>query len=225
MLGGLAVAERVGSTWVHESLAADEMDPNLMGAILLVYVAMLALPFVPGAEIGLLLLLTFGAEMAVPVYLATVLALMLSYSVGRLAPDALRLALLGRLGLAHEDAPTCAPGREAPELGRGLSASPWLKKILEHRGLTLVVLLNTPGNAVLGGGGGIALAAGLSRAFSFRAFLFCVAIAVAPVPLAVVASAQFAIPGMASCGHPVCFAESQTDADRQGSPLPTRSRQ
>ncbi|MEM9096050.1 MAG: hypothetical protein AAGC62_13860, partial [Pseudomonadota bacterium] len=50
MLGGLAVAERVGSTWVHESLAADEMDPILMGAILFVYVAMLALPFVPGAE-------------------------------------------------------------------------------------------------------------------------------------------------------------------------------
>jgi hypothetical protein len=43
-------------------------------------------------------------------------------------------------------------------------------------------LINMPGNSLIGGGGGIAMAAGYSRAFSYPAFLACAAVAVAPVP-------------------------------------------
>jgi hypothetical protein len=49
------------------------------------------------------------------------------------------------------------------------------------------VLINVPGNAVIGGGGGLAFAAGMSGVFSVPAFLLTVAIAVLPVPLAIFA--------------------------------------
>jgi hypothetical protein len=45
------------------------------------------------------------------------------------------------------------------------------------------VLINLPGNMLVGGGGGIALVAGMTRLFSWPAFLLTVAVAVAPVPL------------------------------------------
>jgi hypothetical protein len=47
------------------------------------------------------------------------------------------------------------------------------------------VALNLPGNTLLGGGGGIALMAGLSGLYPMPAYLTTVAIAVAPVPLLV----------------------------------------
>ena len=55
--------------------------------------------------------------------------------------------------------------------------------LLRHRYVALAVAINLPGNFLIGGGGGIALVAGLSRLFSFGGFLLTIAIAVAPVPL------------------------------------------
>jgi hypothetical protein len=55
--------------------------------------------------------------------------------------------------------------------------------LLRHRYLALMVLLNVPGNSLIGGGGGIAFAAGLSRLFPFPLFLATVMVAVAPVPV------------------------------------------
>jgi hypothetical protein len=43
-------------------------------------------------------------------------------------------------------------------------------------------LINMPGNTVIGGGGGIAMAVGYSRTFTYPGFLACAAVAVAPVP-------------------------------------------
>ena len=57
--------------------------------------------------------------------------------------------------------------------------------LLRQRYLALALLLNMPGNFVLGGGGGIAMMAGLSRVFSPPLFLLMTMLAVAPVPLAV----------------------------------------
>ena len=55
--------------------------------------------------------------------------------------------------------------------------------LLRHRHLMLALSFNLPGNTLLGGDGGIALAAGLSRLYSTTGFLATVMIAVAPVPL------------------------------------------
>lgn len=53
--------------------------------VLALYVLLLSLPFVPGAEIGLALLVGFGSVVAWPVYLATVLALSIAFAAGRFA--------------------------------------------------------------------------------------------------------------------------------------------
>jgi hypothetical protein len=46
-------------------------------------------------------------------------------------------------------------------------------------------LFNLPGNAALGGGGGIAMMSGFSRLFTFGGFVTAVAVAIAPVPLVI----------------------------------------
>ena len=57
--------------------------------------------------------------------------------------------------------------------------------LLRHRFLALMVALNLPGNALVGGGGGICLVAGFSRLFTLPRFALAIAAAVAPVPLMV----------------------------------------
>jgi len=165
-------------------------------AALALYAALLALPFVPGAEIGLLLLFGFGAVMALPVYLATVAGLTLSFAAGRLAPSSLPRALLRRLGTRSPEAGEPA---SAPDVWAALSRDggrPWLARLTRRRWLALIVLINLPGNSALGGGGGIALAAGLTRMMSLPVFLLCTAVAVAPVPLAVLLAGRFELAAM-----------------------------
>jgi hypothetical protein len=60
-----------------------------------------------------------------------------------------------------------------------------LPLLLRYRYLALAAALNIPGNYLIGGGGGIALFAGVSRLYSVPGFLITIALAVAPVPMAV----------------------------------------
>lgn len=161
-----------------------------------VFVVTSAVPFVPGAEIGLGLIFVFGAKIAFLVYVSMVAALILSYLVGRFVPALYVASAFGYFGLAKARelvlrmAPLDAEGR----LGLLTAEAPstWIPKLLRYRYLALVVLLNLPGNSVIGGGGGIAFTAGLSGLYSFPAYFLAVLVAVAPVPLFVVASAYFA---------------------------------
>jgi len=140
---------------------------------LLIYVVLIAVPFVPGAEIGLALMVVFGAVMAWPVYIATVLALSIAFAVGRLASQ-------HRHPQSYRGA---GPTSDAlARFAQRLRARRWLQPLLRFRWLAVVVLINMPGNTVIGGGGGVAMAIGYSRAFTYPAFLACAAIAVAPVP-------------------------------------------
>lgn len=144
--------------------------------ILLIYIAVLTVPFLPSSEIGLALMLVYGSAMALPVYIATILALSIAFGVGRF------LSLRSGHRLVAGQA-TFAEGVSA--LAAKLPAGPALRQIMNHRWLTAAILFNTPGNTVVGGGGGIAMAMGCSRSFTFPAFLICVALAVAPVPIMV----------------------------------------
>ena len=56
---------------------------------------------------------------------------------------------------------------------------------LDRPYLLLAVLLNVPGNSVIGGGGGLCLLAGLIGVYRPRWMLPTLALATAPVPLAV----------------------------------------
>lgn len=138
------------------------------------YTLAMALPFVPGIEIGLALMLVFGAPGIVLVYLCTQLALALSYLAGRLVPP-------GKLARAFEFF-----GMERARRLVTAQAAP-----LPRPGLALAALLNLPGNAVIGGAGGIGLLAGVTRALSFPRYLMLVALATTPVPVALLAGARF----------------------------------
>ena len=55
--------------------------------------------------------------------------------------------------------------------------------LLKNRYLALAILLNVPGNSLLGGAGGLAFMAGISGLYRFWPYLLSVLIAVAPIPL------------------------------------------
>lgn len=179
--------------YLQVSSLAQAGMPVLSGiaAALLAYVVLTAIPFVPGTEIGVALLMVFGAPVALPVYLSTVAALTLSFTLGRLAPAHQLADWPGRRGFVRVASLVAAFERLGPD-GRDRYLSQhtprWLRPLLgRHRMITLVVLINLPGNTLIGGGGGIALVTGLSRLMSLPQFLLGVALGVAPVPIAVVA--------------------------------------
>ncbi len=156
---------------------------------LIFYALLVAIPFVPGLEIGLSLMMMKGSSIAPFVFLATLGGLALAYLVGRYLPDRLlynlfadlRLKsacrLIERLGPLDQQSRLDILQERLPKF---VSAS-----LLRYRYVTVAVLLNIPGNALIGGGGGIALISGLSRTFTTRGILVTFALAVSPVPLAV----------------------------------------
>jgi hypothetical protein len=183
--------------WVGDLLALDiYLSPSTESAIhrmvllaFAAYVALMTLPFVPGIEIGLGLMVVFGGEISLLIYMGTVLALTLSFLIGALVPERTLQWVLGRLHLRRAETLVATLERLPLQerLSRLLSSSssralPWLFK---YRYLAVAVALNVPGNALVGGGGGIGLAAGMSRLFRPLDYLLTVAAAVAPVPLAV----------------------------------------
>ena len=154
-----------------------------------VYTLLLAIPFVPGAEIGLALIAMLGPPIAFLVYVCTVAGVTISFLVGRLIPLNLLIRFVEGLGLAKTSAllKSIEPLDGQQRLQALTQNAPvrFLPFMLKYRYFALAVALNVPGNFVIGGGGGIALFAGVSRLFSLPLFLITVAIAVSPVPLAV----------------------------------------
>jgi len=152
-----------------------------------VYIVLMSLPFVPGIEIGLALLMVFGESVAIPVYLCTLMALSLSFYAGKSIPlrSLIRAMHFFRL-LKAETLMLELQGMEREHLIDVLTSQApdrVIPFLIRHRFIALLLLLNLPGNALIGGGGGIGLIAGLSRLFSYRQFLFAIALAVAPVPV------------------------------------------
>jgi len=152
------------------------------------YVGLLALPFVPGAEIGIAMLTAFGAAIAPLIYAATVVSMMLAYCVGRLLPITVLERLLSflRMRRAADLVARAAPLAREERLAMLLDGAPprTVALALRHRYIALALSVNIPGNAVIGGGGGIMLMAGLSGIFAPVPTLFTIAAAVSPVPLA-----------------------------------------
>lgn len=154
-----------------------------------IYALLLAVPFVPGAEIGVALMAMLGPRIALLVYLCTISGLALSFILGRLIPLRLLIQLardlkFERTRLLLED---IEPLDRKARLNLLIDRAPkrLLPILLRHRYLALAVALNIPGNYVVGGGGGIALFAGISRLFSVIGFFGTIILAVAPVPIAV----------------------------------------
>ena len=172
-----------------ESDAAARAMIGLVATVLVGYAVMLAIPFVPGVEIGIAILMIEGAGAAPFVYLATVTGLTLAFLTGhyvalngliKLCTD-LHLHKIGRLLERIRDR---APNDRLAALDERLPN--WLAPLLvRYRYLTLAVLINIPGTIAIGGGGGIMMIAGLSRLFHVGLTVLTIALATLPVPLSV----------------------------------------
>lgn len=152
-----------------------------------VFVLLLAFPYVPGMELGLAMMMVLGTDGVMIVYGSTLVALSLSYFVGRTVDLRAVAALLAWLHLRRAHALVVRlDGLSGPErLDLLLESSPGrlVPFLLRHRYLAVALVLNLPGNAVIGGGGGIALLAGVSGIFSFPRYFAAVAVAILPLPL------------------------------------------
>lgn len=153
------------------------------------YSVLLAIPFVPGAEVGLALIAMLGPPIVFLVYLCTVAGLTLSFVVGRLIPTSMLIRLSEDIHLQRLSAllNSIEPLDRQEILAFLAAKAPnrYLPLLLRHRYLALAVAINVPGNFLIGGGGGIALFAGISRLYSIPGFLATIAISVAPIPIAV----------------------------------------
>ena len=148
----------------------------------LIYILLLSLPFVPGVELGVLLMCAFGKEGIVFVYFATIVGLSLAFLMGHMVPKKWVESLLKKLGFSQ------TRDKQSDEivsmLDNFLRHKKWLRTlILNYRYLVIGVLFNMPGIYLIGGGGGISLVCGISRNISFKWFLLTVVLAVSPVPL------------------------------------------
>lgn len=187
VIGGIYVGRLLADTAGIDVRPSNELEVHrwIMGSFV-VFVLAAAVPFVPGAEVGLALMLALGERIVPLVYLGMVLALTLAYLVGRWIPARVTAAGFGRLGLARARdlvlrlAPLGVEARLATLIAHApRGAVPFL---LRHRYLSLAIALNLPGNTLLGGGGGIALAAGMSGIYALGPCLATIALAVLPVP-------------------------------------------
>jgi fumarate reductase subunit D len=161
----------------------------MLALLLLAYAILIAIPFVPGVEIGLSLLAMEGAWIAPYIYLSTLAGLMVAYAVGVWLPYArlhralqdLRLHNVCRLLEGFQ------PLTRAQRLALLLNRAPrWLRPFVSsYRYFLLAALVNLPGNAILGGGGGILFVAGFSRLFTPLGVATTMALAVMPIPLTV----------------------------------------
>lgn len=162
---------------------------SMLVGVLLVYALLIAIPFVPGIEIGLMMFAALGSWIAPWIYLASIAGLFIAYSAGEWMP-------YGRLRRMFEDlrmrraadllAKMHQMTREEQVSMLCERAPRWLRPVIsQYRYLFLAALINLPGNAIIGGGGGILFLAGLSRLFRPFGVALTLALAVLPVPLAV----------------------------------------
>lgn len=181
------VIARVLTAYIDPLTAKGTMQLGLtVLLLLLLYTVLLAIPFVPGVEIGLSLLIVHGSEAAPFVYFATLVGLSASYFFGVAFSANLPCLFLKTLGF-HRACAFIDRMKELSREGRLKIMEDTLpgwagRLVLKKRYLVLALLLNLPGNSLIGGGGGIAMVSGLSRLFSPLGMLVTLALATAPVP-------------------------------------------
>lgn len=181
------------SQWVLEGLDFEITPVNeptvhrIIITSMIAYTILMAIPFVPGAEIGLGVMMILGPKIVPLVYFCTLVSLFLSFIVGRLIPGKFLINFLHTLHLQKASLLLNELEGLTPQKRFDLLIERSPKKIapllLKYRYLALLIVINTPGNIVAGGGGGIALSAGMSRLFTPPLFLLTIAVSVSPVPL------------------------------------------
>lgn len=182
-----------GGTWLTHQIEFqlfprhDSMLQFMVLGATLLYILLMVIPFMPGIEIGLALMILLGSKGALLIYLSTVLALSISFAIGRMTPPQLIKRLLNWFHLYKASALVTQleplDQQQRLKLLYEKAPSKLIPFLLKHRNLAIVAILNLPGNALIGGGGGIGVIAGMSQIFPYYAFIAIVAVATAPVPL------------------------------------------
>ncbi|PUB19246.1 hypothetical protein [Yoonia sediminilitoris] len=186
---------KLGVDWIMarihllEEEAAARAMVGLILTALIAYAVLVAIPFVPGIELGVGLLVVLGADVAPFVYLATVIGLSTAFLLGQ----SLSLDWLHRMFADFRLMRACRMLERIKQQSREERLADltgrlpvWLSKpLIDYRYIAIGLLLNMPGNSVIGGGGGIMLVAGITRLFQTLAMILTIALATMPVPLAV----------------------------------------
>lgn len=194
----LIVLANVGASWLIDRLEI-QIWPEYMEIVdravlisVILYVGLMATPFLPGIEIGLALMAMLGPKGVLVVYICTLIALTISFGVGRLFPTHLLVSLLRWLNITRAAALLknfdATPPERRLEFLAEKSSRQTIPAVLKRRYLVLALLLNLPGNALIGGGGGIAMIAGMSRLYSFPMYFLLISVAVLPGPILVMLS-------------------------------------
>lgn len=194
----LVISANIGISWLTDRLEIQFWPEHLeiVDRVVLVgvisYICLMALPFLPGIEIGLALMITLGPKGVFLVYLCTLAALTISFGLGKLFPTHLLVLLLRWLHLTRAAELLNRFGAIPPEKRLEFLAEHAPTKVLpalvRRRYLTLALLLNLPGNALIGGGGGIAMIAGMCRLYDFPRYFVLISVAILPGPILVILS-------------------------------------
>ena len=194
----LIILANIGISWLIDQLGF-QFHPRYFNMVeravivgLILYICLMAIPFLPGIEIGLILMILLGPQGAVLVYLCTLVAVTLSFGLGRIFPPHLLASLLGWLHLSRAESLLrkfdATPPEQRLEFIAGETSTGTMPALLKRRYLVLAALLNLPGNVVIGGAGGIAMLAGMSQLYSFPKYLLLVSVAVLPGPILITLS-------------------------------------
>ena len=156
---------------------------KLMFLIALIYIVLLMVPYFPGLEVGLILMCVFGKEGVVLTYFSTLVGLSLAYSLGRGSVHSKFLKNTFSKLTAQAD-----NNKNFKKVTSNLKKS-WFGQLthanIDHPkySILLAILLNLPGNSLLGGGGGISFWYGFKQLLSGPRYILVTAIAVLPIPL------------------------------------------
>lgn len=144
------------------------------------YALILAIPFMPGIELGLLLMLMFGEPGILAAYGGTVIGLLIPYLLGRTLPE----ALLNKFFLKKFASSNSSNSLGNPSnIFNSLINHRFVKRVLKCRAFTLAIAFNLPCNSLIGGGGSIAIAAGAQRFVSLGTYCLIIVLATLPIPL------------------------------------------
>ncbi len=139
------------------------------------YGLLLMLPFFPALEAGLLIMAMYGVDGVVGAYITTVVSLLLSFLLGYILMKNNHLAWVKNIARKNLKAnPNKRLNKIMVKVLNTLNVRPYF---------SLALLLNMPGNSLLGGGGGIAMMAGASGAVQFYKYSLTVLVATSIIPV------------------------------------------
>jgi hypothetical protein len=193
LVAGLAVAMIVGGKeavhWL-QSVAEKSRTPGMLAVLCTIYAFLLAIPGVPGLEVGLVMMGVFQETGIIAAWLCTVAGLNMAFFAGRKLPRDRIEQWLKPKNVAEGDLPDFAIGKsdtmtlvlERNRVGRAVLR--WTGPPGGWRRYVLVAFLfNMPGNFIIGGGGGIALFCGTSQDLKWPWYLVTTVLAAAVIPL------------------------------------------